>query len=226
MQKDVKVDVMVIGGSVMAGFGLPWDVPFQFSKPNPRQEVGVRVAKALNGILEGFKLRLRSQYDFILKADGDTWFPQDFLARNVLEGYDAMGRGCGMLIRTQTFIDGLQGRFPELASDDGYIFKALEAQGYRVLPFRWSPVPAVPEREPKVTWRRLYHMGLDCYFMGYPLVTAAYWTARRAREFRLPLFSFFFLGAVVGYVRAGPRDRLASSIRAFELAGLKRRLRG
>lgn len=96
-----------------------------------------KMSKVLNNGLMTYNLQ---QYDYLLRVDGDTVLPKNFLSENLKAEPDVMGYGYAQLIRVEPFLELMGGKFhPE--QDDSYIrylfaFHGLKSMDYVVQPRR------------------------------------------------------------------------------------------
>jgi hypothetical protein len=108
-----------------------------------------RVTKVLNDGLSHLRLE---NFDYLLRIDGDTVIPRNFLEENIREQADCCGRtGNAMLIKVSTFLRLMGGRLNPL-SDDAYLGLKFMAEGASVI--SWKV---------KASHQSIVHSGLDDY---------------------------------------------------------------
>lgn len=211
-QKKVNTTVVVVAGFASALKGLSNKVTKILHTPDMRLHTGVRVAKALNASLGLFDLTC---FDYVLKADDDVLFPPSFLRQNIEAGFDLMGRGCGLLIRTEPFIKFMGGRFKEICADDVYLLKCFSANELRVLPWRWV-YPAHIFRQPHYSWKRMYEVGKDYYRMGSFLGFFIFHLLNSLVN-RGPMHMFLALGYFAAILERESQYPIANKVRQYEL---------
>lgn len=128
-----------------------------------RQSTGHIVGELMNKALEDVDL---SNYDWLLKSDDDIIYPPDFLEVNTNTDYDLMGRGAGLLIRVEPFIEHL-GEWNESDMEDSYPYYVFEAKGLRTLISNWVN-PATLSKPAGSSLRRRFEAGRDAYRVGTP----------------------------------------------------------
>jgi len=123
--------------------------------------IGAKVSKVLNEGLSNINLK---NYDYILRLDGDTILPSDFIERNIQGEPDLRGTGgYAMLIKISAFLEVMHGKFhPE--SDDSYMSAKFRMKHKTVNRFEVKPYPS----------KRKYHnptyyldRGETMYKIGY-----------------------------------------------------------
>lgn len=89
-------------------------LPKKVNKPT----INDRITQVLNDGLTRFHLE---EFDYLLRVDGDTILPSNFIEENLTLNADLCGKtGCAMLIKMSTFRRVMQGRFSTI-SDDTYL---------------------------------------------------------------------------------------------------------
>jgi len=98
--------------------------------------VSQRVSRNLNLGLAGVELAC---YDYLLRVDGDTVLPRNFVEENLRDKPDLCGSaGCAMLIKTEPFLRVMGGKFHS-ESDDSYTGYAFMRAGCRVMDWKVKP---------------------------------------------------------------------------------------
>ena len=129
----------------------------RFSDP----KTGPRVGKSINRTLAEVPWR---DYDYILRLDGDSQVPPDFVEEALKENADLVGSGgSGLLFRRQV-LEAMKGHWPELDGEDSYfVWKARELGFRQSLPkVRGTGRPF--GREYDVS--RFLSWGFNCYRIG------------------------------------------------------------
>jgi hypothetical protein len=163
------------------------DIELYHIPPDLKEHVGVRVGKAINAVLRREDLNL---YDFILKIDADVrLLSDDYIERCLKLNADLVGLGYFMLIRTRAFLKLLNGRWPEVPTDDAYIMQVLKASGYRVKPLP----PGLSLKRPGGvgSWRYYYLRGIYDLKIGFDPFHEVYAVIHliKSRRNFLPLFT-------------------------------------
>lgn len=119
-----------------------------------------RIIKVLNDGLSCIHLET---FDYLLRIDGDTIIPPNFLGENLKEHADCCGKaGCAMLIKISTFLRLMNGRFSSI-SDDTYLGLKFMMEGATVIPWK---VRAIHESRVAGLDDYLYR-GKSLYMVGY-----------------------------------------------------------
>jgi len=168
-----------------------------YVRPDLREHVGVRVAKAINQALRTLDL---PAFDYLLKVDADVLMKTDYLEKCVSLGADLVGLGPFMLVRVKPFLLLLRGKWPETPADDAYVMMAFKARGLRVAP---CPPDLLVRRKggARGSWRYYYLRGVDDWRVGFDPIRelfAVLWLIIRRRSM-LPLFTL--LGYLVALAR-------------------------
>jgi len=132
-----------------------------YVRPDLREHVGVRAAKAINRALERANLRL---YDYLLKVDADVLMPLDYVERCLLLGADLVGLGPFMLVRVKPFIRLLGGCWPEVPTDDAYVMMRFKAAGLKTAP---CPEGLVLKKKAGSGWKYYYYRGIFDFKIGF-----------------------------------------------------------
>lgn len=144
---------------------------------------GIRVAKSMNETLSEVPWR---DYDYVLRVDGDSRVPPDFIRRALDDKADVVGSGAsGLLFRTRV-LDAMGGKWPEVEPEDSYfIWKAQQ------LGFTHSP-PNIRGRGR--AFGRQYDVGhfvswgRNCYLLGFEPAYFLQLALASARSARRPAF--------------------------------------
>jgi len=135
-----------------------------YLKPNMREPVGLRAAKALNYALSKVKIE---DYDYILRVDADTKLPPNFVEKNLEADAEVVGKaGYAMLIKTESFLKVFNGRFPEVPVEDSFLNLSLMSRSKKVEDWRIHPILLKQSRK-KHSWRYYFHRGVEMYKLGY-----------------------------------------------------------
>ena len=135
-----------------------------YLKPNMKEHLGLRVAKALNYALSKVKIE---DYNHILRVDADTKLPPDFIEKNLESDAEVVGRaGYAMLIKTETFLKVFNGRFPEVPAEDSFLNLSLMSRNKKVEGWKVRPILLKQSRK-KHSWRYYFHRGVEMYKLGY-----------------------------------------------------------
>jgi hypothetical protein len=151
----------------------------------PDRATGLRVAKSLNRTLSEVPWR---RYEYVLRIDGDSRIPPDFVQRAISEGADVVGSGAsGLLFKTRV-LEAMGGRWPEVEPEDSYfIWKAQE------LGFSHRP-PVVRGRGRafgnKYDADHFLSWGRNCYLLGFEPIYFTRLALASARSARRPAFLF------------------------------------
>ena len=111
----------------------PIEMLIILSKKSAKTMLPAKVSDVLNDGLSHIHLK---DFDYILRVDGDTVVPPNFLEINLKEHADCCGRtGCAMLIKVSTFLRLMNGKFhPEL--DDTYLGLKFMKEGATVIAWK------------------------------------------------------------------------------------------
>jgi hypothetical protein len=143
-----------------------------------------KVSDVLNDGLSHIHLE---DFDYLLRVDGDTVIPPNFLEINLKEHADCCGRtGCAMLIKVSTFLRLMNGKFhPEL--DDTYLGLKFMKEGATVIGWKVGARHSSQVRdninEYSNRGKLLYKAGYEPFHLVQGLVTRAkvrarFWTIR------------------------------------------------
>jgi len=187
-----------------------------YVRPDLKEHVGVRVAKAINRALEQVNLHL---YDYLLKVDADVLMPHDYVERCLSLGADLVGLGPFMLVRMKPFLRLLGGRWPEVPADDAYVAMRFRAAGLKVAP--WPQ--RLPVSKTGGNWRYYYYRGFTDFEVGFDPLREAYAVALLVLRRRTLLPAFTLLGYFCALL-SGAKMRDFGRINFSE--GLKRSAKG
>lgn len=135
--------------------------------PDLSLTIGERVGISLT---IAFKKHRIEKYDFVIKLDDDVSFDEHFIEENIKAGYDVMGRGSGMIIKTLCFVKCFNHEWPISPIDDVCVVATLKAKGYEVLEWNWIKKAKV-SKEPIYNVRRAFISGLWLYKLGIPFIS-------------------------------------------------------
>lgn len=107
----------------------------------PKRAHGVTVSEKVSAILnEGLSHIKLENFDYILRVDGDTVLPPNFLEENLKDMPDLCGgSGYAMLINTSTFQRVMNSRFHP-KSDDSYTSYKFMKENCRITKYRVEPI--------------------------------------------------------------------------------------
>jgi hypothetical protein len=138
-----------------------------------------KVSDVLNDGLSHIHLE---NFDYLLRVDGDTVIPPNFLEINLKEHADCCGRtGCAMLIKVSTFLRLMNGKFhPEL--DDTYLGLKFMKEGATVIGWkvgaRHRSVVRDNINEYSNRGKLMYKVGYEPVHLVQSLVHVHFWTIR------------------------------------------------
>jgi hypothetical protein len=135
-----------------------------FIRPDFNKSLGERLGAAINASLESVNI---TDYDYILKMDADVILPILFLEINLTADADLNGRfGFCMLLKVNTFLKVLGGKWPELTTEDTYIEHFYSSLGFSVID---PALPPLVKRNAGVhySWHSQLDRGVSWYKMGY-----------------------------------------------------------
>jgi hypothetical protein len=96
---------------------VPVDMIALLTKKSDRPSITERISDASN---EGISHINLSDFDYLLRLDGDTVLGRDFIKNNLAGEPDSVGCGYAMLIKVKPFLELMGGKFhPQ--SDDTYL---------------------------------------------------------------------------------------------------------
>lgn len=175
-------------------------VEYVYVKPNLREPVGLRVAKALNVLLSRVSLR---EYDYLVRVDADTILPPRFIEENLKLNADYVGKaGYAMILKIESFLKFLGGRFAEIAAEDTYVGLKLLSKGCRVE--SWILPPKLKRKSGSGhSWRYFYIRGIEMCKLGYEPIHII----ERLR------WDFRYIFAIAGYIVA-----ILKRVRRYDVA--------
>jgi hypothetical protein len=144
-----------------------------------------RVSLVLNNGLSHINL---VDFDYVLRIDGDTVLPTNFLEECLRQEPDLWGDwGYAMLIKTKTFLKLMDGKFhPE--SDDSYIIHKFIAENCKVVKGQAS----VQSRKRRHDAMDLMACGRIYYKLGYePFHVLNFLKNRQPRDILLVIIGYF-----------------------------------
>jgi hypothetical protein len=191
--------------------------------PDLSLTVGERVGIALTIAFKRYDI---SRYDYILKLDSDVLFNEHFIEDNIKSGYDLVGGGSAMLIKSSIFLKIFDLKWPISAIDDAYVIEAFKAKGYKVLEWNWASKP-ISLRSSHFSIARRFRAGIEMYRCGIPFVNLLY----RVLLFilRYPKLIHTAMAMIIGFVIAPLIKRrkydIASEVENFYKRNLSRSLK-
>ncbi len=220
-QEGVDVDLIVVSavpGPFPTGSGvMPGRIPYRLEYVPVDQSLtqGVRVATSLNVILERLSASTLSSYSHIMKSDDDLTFPPSFVRENIAAGYDLLGPGHAMLMKTDSFLRATGGRFVPVSFEDIALTKAFQSAGFRVLEFAWV-LPATNVEPAATHTDQPLRIGEEYYRVGYPLGPAIYHALRVSRVSHDATCLPILLGYLLAWIRRPERFPFSEKIRGYE----------
>lgn len=145
-----------------------------------------RVSFALNQGLSNIRLE---NFDYLLRVDGDTVLPADFLEESLKDAPDLYGDwGYAMLIKIRPFLELMNGKFhPE--SDDSYIIHKFIAENRKVVS---GQLELVKTRKRPHGMNDLLACGKIYYKLGYePFHVLSFFGNRRRKDMLLVVIGYF-----------------------------------
>jgi hypothetical protein len=171
-----------------------------------------RVSYVLNKALEKFTLE---NYDFLLRVDGDTVLPKDFVEKGIAAECDLYGTiGYAKLIRVQPFLRCMNGRFFRF-SNDMYIPHCFVAHGFKVCRGDFSKVKT---RNKLHSWMYYYVIGSNYYRLGYTILHFA--VSLKPKQLRMS--AMLLAGFVGSWCRKIPKFDIADAVQALQIGRLKK----
>jgi hypothetical protein len=164
------------------------DIEIILVPPDLTQTIGVRLGMAINAVL---KKKDVSVFKYILKIDADVILPKNFIYANMKSGADLTGRfGFCMLLRVSSFVKLLEGKWPEVTTEDTYLEHLYSSQGYVVTDFILPPI--IKRRAGShYSWLSQYERGISWYKLGYEPFHAIIGSVIDFRSNPRILFAFF-----------------------------------
>lgn len=144
-----------------------------------------KVSAVLNDGVSGLRLEY---FDYLLRLDGDTVLPSDFVEKHLALGVDvAGGAGYAQLIKVSFFLKKMNGQFNSLSDDSYSYFKAKNCGSSSLL------VQPVIHRKSGATHSKMkcqFYTGQLDYFIGHTPICALIWL--RPRSLNLMRFLGYF----------------------------------
>ncbi len=222
-QEGVDVDLIVVSavpGPFPTGSGiLPGRIPYRLEYVPVDQGLtqGVRVATSLNAVLERFPDSILAGYPYVMKSDDDLTFPPSFLTENIAAGYDLMGPGHAMLMKTDSFFRATGGRFVPVSFEDIALTQAFQAAGLRVLEFDW--VRRATDVKPAATHAdQPIRKGEEYHRVGYPLGPAIYHALRVSGTTHDLVCLPILVGYLLAWIRRPEKFPFSEKVREYERA--------
>lgn len=133
----------------------------------PRRVEGRTVAEKVSKVLnEGLSHIKIEDFDYILRVDGDTVLPPNFLEENLKDNPDLCGTaGYAMLIKVQSFLQAMHGRF-HAKSDDSYTRYKFMKEGCTTSKYRIKPI-LLRKSGTKHGIMYFFNRGKSMYRLGY-----------------------------------------------------------
>jgi len=171
----------------------------EYVPPNPQEHIGVRVGKAINAAIERENLNL---YDYLLKLDVDIKLPSnDYIEKCLKLDVDLTGLGHFMLIRMKPFLKLLNGKWPEVPTDDAYIMQVFKAAGLKVVSLPEGLI-LKSSGGARADWRYYYWRGIYDLKIGFDPFHEARAVIHliKSRKRLLPIFTLlgYFMALLKG----------------------------
>ncbi len=146
-------------------------------------KTGTRVARSMNMTLAEVPWR---GYDYILRLDGDSKIPPDFIEKALRENADMVGSGGSGLLLKRGVLEAMGGRWPVLDPEDSYfIWKARQLGfSHRQPSVRGTGRPFGSE----YNLSRFLSWGFNAYWLGYEPVYFLRMVLLSARAAKRPGF--------------------------------------
>ncbi len=159
--------------------------------------VGERVGRAINHVLSYENL---GDYTYLLRVDGDTVLPRDFLEKMLQLNVDLAGYGgYAQLLRMPTFLEAFKGVYPQVFGEDSVVHHTIHELGYNHRGYIVEPIKPASKKYPADVW---VQNGVLKYRLGYSLPMVL----RSVKDYRsatLVGFNvvFLFAGYCLAYFR-------------------------
>jgi hypothetical protein len=121
-----------------------------------------KISKALNNALSHINLE---DFDYILRVDGDTIIPSNFVEENLKENPHVTGDGDAMIIHVPSFLREMGGRFFD-EQDDTYVRFKFAQDGLRSTNLKVQPI-RTRKCGAKHSYRYYVERGEIMYRFGY-----------------------------------------------------------
>jgi hypothetical protein len=141
-----------------------------FSSKSDKLNLAEKVSEVLN---QGFNHIRLEHFDYILRVDGDTILPTNFLVENLKGEPDICGQaGYALLFRVQPFLNLLGGKL-NAESDDSHLIASFHSAKLKVA--KWKVQPILTRNPGKCHNTNYYlHKGKIMYKLGYEPVHVLY----------------------------------------------------
>lgn len=222
-QHGIQSDIFVAVGSPKR-FGMlieRQDADYQFVKPNLNLTVGVRIASALNRILERVDL---AKYDYLLRVDADAILTPFFIKACIEQDVDLVGEFGAMLMAMPAFRQVFHGRFPEVNKEDIYI--SLKMKSTNRLVALWN-VPPIFRRLPGAGKPPNYFVenGLEMWKLGYEPFHVIWDALVRIMLRHEPVVLFQYVGYFGALINRKKRYEFAKYVTAHQLPHVFKNIR-
>jgi hypothetical protein len=122
-----------------------------------------RMSEVLNDGLSHVKL---ADFDYLLRVDGDTFIPLNFLEENLKQNVDVVGYGHAHLIRVAAFLKWMNGKFAAHA-DDTYLNFKIQSEGGKWAYWNVKPMMTRGAGKRHVSTRYFVERGKVMWQNGY-----------------------------------------------------------
>ncbi|MGD0395505.1 MAG: glycosyltransferase family A protein [Nitrososphaerales archaeon] len=157
------------------------------------RHVGIRVSKAINTALDGLDM---TEFDWLLRVDGDTLLPPDWIEKASALGADVVGTGGVLLVRMSAF-KAVGYRFPVLEAEDSMLILKLMSLGFKRVPYTEPISLRGMMRGTDSSMLTFFRNGIWRWKMGYEPIHAVYISVaasahHRNLRFLFQIFGYFF----------------------------------
>jgi MoaA/NifB/PqqE/SkfB family radical SAM enzyme len=172
-------------------------------------DLSERISALLNDGLADINLE---KYDYILRVDGDTTIPQDFVELNLKGKPDLVGWGFAQLIKTKPFLKYMNGKFYK-HHDDSYLHYKFKMHNLKVLEYATQPKASRPSGKHH-GYKYFIYKGYHQYRFGWePLHTLE-------NVMREPYKVFYTLGYFLALLKRESLYPTAQYTRRYQFRGL------
>jgi hypothetical protein len=186
------------------------------SQKSNKPSIAERVSEVLN---EGLSRIDLTHFDYILRIDGDTVIPSNFLEENLKIDADLCGRaGYAQVIKVSTFLKVMSGKFNPF-SDDSYLSYSFWAKGYKVFNYALPPILSNVHLKRKRSWREETIRGIQAYILGYEPIHAVY---NSIKQDAIKLRPFYLIGYLMGLLTKPKKCWFASKVWSYQVNRLLR----
>jgi hypothetical protein len=163
-------------------------------KPFPQfRFAGERAGMAMRDVLSREKL---DDYTHILRVDGDTVLPKDFIEHSLNKNVDLVGWGYAQLLRVSAFMNLFNGVYPVDFAEDSCLSLAVIYSNKHTFDRGKKPILPPPRKYPVQSW---LEYGACRYRLGYSLLR----TLAAFRNYRSTTFvGLKIVWVFMGYLRA------------------------